>query len=260
MLETHHLYFSYKESQEILSDISLRFESEKLTAILGPNGTGKTTLLKCMNGILLPTKGEVRFKGTNLSELTLLEIAKKITYVPQQTSNFFPIKVLDCVLMGRYPYASGKYCLEDREIAFEIIEKMGLKDLAFRTLQEISGGERQRALIARALAQQPEMILLDEPTNNLDIKNQLLVLELLSHLTSKDGVSIVMTVHDLNLASMYADRIVMLNRAKVFIDGEPTEVLTEKTVREIYQVNTCITEEEGYQHIRLLKGVGNEKS
>ena len=202
-LEISNLSFSYNNGPKILKDISLTVRQGEILGILGPNGTGKTTLIKCIDHILPPDSGEVAFDGHNLALLTPKEIAKIMAYVPQYAGNFFTMRVVDTVMMGRLPYAGRQYSQQDKAIVFDILQQMNLESLAFRSLNTMSGGERQRAFIARALAQQPQCIILDEPTSSLDLHNQLFILRTISNLAKNRHISVIMTIHDLNLASMF---------------------------------------------------------
>lgn len=253
ILDIQHLAFAYEEKKRILNDISFLVDKGDVLGVLGPNGTGKTTMIKCINNILTPCGGDVFFQGKNVGEYSAKELAKIIAYVPQYASGFFDISVVDTVLSGRIPYAGTGYSEEDREIAFAIIEKMGLEKFAFRSIKAMSGGERQRVFIARALAQQPKIIILDEPTSSLDLKNQLFILNNIAQLAVENGMTIIMTIHDLNLASMYCNKTIMLKDGYVFAYGKTKDVLTETNVEAIYGVDTVITVEDGYKHIRLKK-------
>ena len=253
MLEIKNISFGYKKNIPVLENISLSVASGEILGILGPNGTGKTTFIKCINNILKPDCGGVLFNGKNISNMKQQEIAKIIAYVPQYVSSFFYVNVIDTVMMGRLPYAGRKYSKEDEKIVFEILRKMNLEKFAFRNIKEMSGGERQRVFIARAMAQQPKVIILDEPTSSLDLHNQLFILHTVAELATENNIAIIMTIHDLNLASMFCDKILMLKDKHIFALGTAQEALTEDNVKEIYGVETKITIEDGYKHIRLLK-------
>jgi len=252
-LQIKNLSFSYDKNKNILNDISLSVHQGEILGILGPNGTGKTTFIKCVNHILPPASGGVFFEEKNLAALTPKEIAKIIAYVPQYTDNYFTMTVIDTVMLGRLPYARRSYSHEDRSLVFELLQQLNLESLAFRTLHTLSGGERQRVFIARALAQQPRCIILDEPTSSLDLHNQLFILHTITAIARQKQLSIIMTIHDLNLASMFCDKILMLKDTRIFAYGEAQEVLTEENIDAMYQVKTKVTVEDGYKHIRLLK-------
>lgn len=252
LLQVKNLSFSYNHSRMILEDISLNIKQSEILGILGPNGTGKTTFIKCINRILKPQQGEVLLFGKNILDLNQREIAKLIAYVPQY-NNPADISVIDTIMMGRLPYVKHGYSELDKKIVFDVIERMELEKFAFRDIRELSGGERQRIFIARALAQQPKVIILDEPTSSLDLHNQLFILNSIVEIAKRDNISIIMTIHDLNLASMFCDTLLMLKEKKIFAYGSSKDILTESLVNATYKVNTKITVEDGYKHIRLLK-------
>lgn len=252
-LQIKNLSFGYKKNQMILNNINLEIKQGEILGILGPNGTGKTTFIKCINNIHKPNEGRILYDGNNIMNLSQLNIAKIIAYVPQYTNNFFPMNVIDTVMMGRMPYVKKNYSDEDKEIVFSIIKKMNLEKFAFRNIKEMSGGERQRVFIARAMAQQPKIIILDEPTSSLDLYNQLFILHTITKLAKENNITIIMTIHDLNLASMFCDNILMLKDTHIFAHGKPESILTAENIYEMYKVRTEITTPENYKHIRLLK-------
>lgn len=254
-LVVNNVSFAYKNNKMILDNISLEVKQGEVLGILGPNGTGKTTFLKCINNIHIPCNGTISYEGKVLGKLNYDEIAKIIAYVPQYTNNFFPMNVVDTVMMGRMPYVNKNYTTEDEKIVFSIIKKMNLEEFAFRNIKEMSGGERQRVFIARAMAQQPKIIILDEPTSSLDLYNQLFILHTITQLAKENNITIIMTIHDLNLASMFCDKILMLKDTKIFAYGTPDDVLTENNIDTMYRVKTEISMADGYKHIRLLKSL-----
>ena len=225
----------------------------KILIVSGFLGAGKTTFIKCINNIHKPNEGRILYDGNNIMNLSQLNIAKIIAYVPQYINNFFPMNVIDTVMMGRMPYVKKNYSDEDKEVVFSIIKKMNLEKFAFRNIKEMSGGERQRVFIARAMAQQPKIIILDEPTSSLDLYNQLFILHTINKLAKENNITIIMTIHDLNLASMFCDNILMLKDAHIFAHGKPESILTAENIYEMYKVRTEITTPENYKHIRLLK-------
>ena len=254
MLKINNISFSYGQDKKILDDISLDVSQGDVLGILGINGAGKTTFIKCINNIFSPDFGTVKINGKDISSMTPKEIAQLIAYVPQYNGTFFNINVLDTVMMGRLPYAGRSYSKKDREIVYNILEKMNLEKFAFRSISEMSGGERQRVFIARALAQQPKIIILDEPTSSLDLHNQLFILKIIEDLAKRDNLTIIMIIHDLNLASMFCSKLVMLKEGKIFAQGNSVDVLTEENISTLYKVSSKISIEDGYKHIRLLKG------
>ena len=217
MLEINNVSFSYSQDKKILDDISLNVAQGDVLGILGINGAGKTTFIKCLNNIFSPEAGNIKVNGRDIRSMTPKEIAKLIAYVPQYNGTFFNINVLDTVMMGRLPYAGRSYTENDRKIVYEILEKMNLDKFAFRSICEMSGGERQRVFIARALAQQPQIIILDEPTSSLDLHNQLFILKMIEELSKKENLTIIMIIHDLNLASMFCNKLVILKEGKISV-------------------------------------------
>ncbi len=252
-LSVNDISFCYHGGRKILEHITFQAERGQVLCILGPNGTGKTTLLKCLNCVLEPAGGTVLLDGADISKMKAKQRARSIAYVPQYHNAVFPMTVADTVMMGRMPYAGRSFRREDRDIVFEIIEKMGLSSFAFRTVSQMSGGERQRVFIARALAQEAEYILLDEPTSSLDLKNQIFTLETVKELALEKNLGVVLSIHDLNLAAMYGDSMMMLKDSHIFEYGKPEKVLRKDSIREVYGVDTVVTTEDGYPHIRLRR-------
>lgn len=253
MLTINNLSFGYHAGKAVLDNIFLQVEQGDVLGILGPNGTGKTTFIKCINRILQPRSGQVLFDGQDIGMLTQQQIARLMAYVPQYINSFFPMTVVDAVMMGRLPYAGRSYSEQDKQIVFDILQRMNLEQFAFRSIKEMSGGERQRVFIARAMAQQPRLIILDEPTSSLDLHNQLFILHTIAGLAKKNGISIIMTIHDLNLAAMFCDKLLMLKDTHIFAYGSPQKVLHEDKIDAMYKVHTKITTEDGFKHVRLLK-------
>lgn len=230
------LIFSY-DSVPALRDVNLEVGEGEVLSIIGPNGSGKSTLLKCIDRILKPV-GTILIDGKELESLTREEIARTIGYIPQIMDNPLPMRVFEMILMGRKPYIGWKPSSRDLKIVSEVIDLLGLEDLAMRYVKELSGGERQKALIARALAQEPNVLLLDEPTSNLDLRHQLEVLDLIKGLAKK-GLSVIMAMHDLNLAAKYSDKIAMLKEGRVYAIGG-LEVLTPQNIELVYGVKVSI--------------------
>ena len=241
MIEVKNLSYSYGRG-DVLSDINLFVSKGEITFILGPNGSGKSTLLKCLNRILKP-KGCVLIEGKDLSELSPMEIAKIIGYVPQK-SEIANLTVFDTILLGRKPYMKWKPTEEDYKIVEKIIKDLGLEELSVRKLTELSGGELQKVIIARALAQQPKILLLDEPTNNLDLKNQIEILKLVKGIVRERGISAVITTHDLNVATSFADKVILMKNGRILACGG-VEIINEKNVKEIYGVDVSVVRVNG---------------
>jgi len=195
MIKVQNLRFAYN-SKEILKGIDFEIKKGEMFFIVGPNGSGKSTLLKCLNGILKP-KGVVFIGKNELCKLSKSEVARIMGYVPQRSEVNY-LTVFDTILLGRKPYMRWGISEKDVEIVNKVIDMLGLNELAFRRLTQLSGGELQKVIIARALAQEPKIILLDEPTNNLDLKNQIEVMRILEKIVKEQGISAIITMHDLN--------------------------------------------------------------
>jgi len=241
MLNIQDLKFSYKE-KAVLDGIDLNIQQGEIIAIVGPNGCGKTTLLKHLNKNLHPDSGKVMIGDTDLEELTKSAIARKIASVPQTNEIRFSFIARDIVAMGRMPFLDtfrGESS-DDIRIINEAMEKANVINLADRFINTMSGGERQRVIIARALAQTPEIVLLDEPTLHLDISTQFDVLDLVKKLAQEENLTVVIVSHDLPMVVRYCDRIVMLKDHKIFAMGKPEDVLTPENMREIFDVDAIL--------------------
>ena len=238
-LKIQGLNFGY-DSRLVLKDINLEVEKGEILTLVGPNGSGKTTLLRCIMRIFAPDKGYILINGKQISKIKRRELAKRMAYVPQSEINSFPTTVFDTVLMGRRPYLNWNPGVKDFKMVSDVLHLLGLKEFALRDLNELSGGEKQKVLIARAIAQEPEIMLLDEPTSNLDLRYQLEVLEVVKNLAKEKAISVIMAMHDLNLASRYSDRLAMLKDGKIFSMGTPKQVITSENVKLVYGVEVSI--------------------
>lgn len=247
-IEVQDLSFQYG-TLSVLKDIDLKIEDGEVVSMVGPNGAGKSTLLKCINRILKPTRGAVLIDGEDVKLLNLRRAARFFGYVPQSALHTFPATVFDTVLMGRRPYVDWVVSSQNREIVYEMLIQMDLDHLALRQFNELSGGEQQRALIARALAQEPKVLLLDEPTSNLDLRHQLELLDHVVAISKERGISVIMAVHDLNLASQYSDRIIFLKKGELFMSGTPEQTLLPRNIREIYEVEVMVNNDSRRPHI-----------
>ncbi len=241
-LEIAGLQFSYN-SIPVLDDVDFELKKGEMLTIIGPNASGKTTLLKCINNILNPQKGSILIDEELLNTLSMREIARRIGHVPQPGTESFPTTVFDTVLMGRKPHGAWKPNRKDLEKVSKTIEKLGLEGIAMRNIKEISGGQKQKALIARALAQNPEILLLDEPTSSLDLKHQLDVLDVVKKQT-RNGITVVMTMHDLNLAARYSSKILMLSDGKIYDAGD-VDILNSKNIESVFGVKVDIVQRSG---------------
>jgi len=256
MIEVKSASFRYRQDW-VLRDISFRMEKGEFIGVIGPNGSGKTTLLKLLYGLLIPQRGEVLFENTSLKKIHRPEIAKKIAVVPQETLSLFPFRVMEMVLMGRSPYL-GRLMFEgakDLEIAKKAMEWTGILPLSERPIDELSGGERKRVFIARALAQESAVLLLDEPTASLDIHHQVDFLDLILNLNHQKGLTLVMASHDINLASEFCHRLILLKEGTIHELGQPREVITRKNIEEVYGCKVWVDQNpvSGLPRISLLK-------
>ncbi len=234
-LAVRDLVFAYA-AQPVLQGLSLGVERGRLLSILGPNGSGKTTLLRILVGLLEPASGAVLLGGVRLEEIPRAALARRVAYVPQETLSSVAFTVLETVLMGRSPHtgALGFETPGDWHAAREALRRTDAEQFAERGLEELSGGERQRVIIARALAQEPELMLLDEPTAFLDIKHQHIIYGLLRRLVRERNLTVICVSHDLNLAAAYADSLVLVSSGRVAAAGSPAEVLRPEVLSPVY--------------------------
>ncbi len=242
LLEVRNLSFSYGENR-VLEEIDLSIPENELVSVLGINGAGKSTLLKCLNRIITPQTAEIKLKSKDVQELDLVEISKLISYVPQSVRSSFSMDVFDVVLLGRRPYINWRIGERDREVVSETLRFLNLEDFAFRKFNKLSGGERQRIIIAKAIAQEPQLFLLDEPTSDLDLKNQIQVMKKLKSLVSdsESSKSALVAIHDINIAARFSDRIILLSDGKIVADGTPIEVLTSENIAKVFGVTSEIS-------------------
>lgn len=254
MMSVRDLSFSYGQTP-LFSGIGFDLDRPELVCILGPNGVGKTTLVKCLNKLLRPTGGTVLLDGTDLSGMRLMDVARKMAFVPNHATTTFRTTVSETVLMGRFPHAQWSTSDEDLDIVDSIITRMDLQDLSDKDLGELSSGQLQRVMIARGLAQQPEILILDEPTSNLDVKNQMDVMRFLRGYARENGVIVLMVCHDLNITSAFADRIIMMCDGGIIADGTSHEVMTESNISTVYGVRSKVIDVEGSPHVILLPEV-----
>jgi iron complex transport system ATP-binding protein len=223
-------------AREALRGVDALVTPGELLGIIGPNGSGKSTLVRVLAGVRVPDAGEVRLGARRLADVPRRERARAIALVPQETHLSFPIRVRELVLLGRSPHTGpfGWERGEDLRAAHDAMRSAGVLDFADRNVDELSGGERQRAVLARALAQQPRILLLDEPTAFLDLKHAVLLLDLVRDLCRSEGLAVAVVLHDLNLAAMYCDRLVLLDRGAVHAAGEAAAVLNYRDLCAVY--------------------------
>jgi cobalamin transport system ATP-binding protein len=225
-----------------LKDISFDVLTGEFMGVLGPNGSGKTTLLKLIDGILRPREGGLWIDGQTVAEMKREALARLVAVVPQDSQMVFPFMVQEIVLMGRMPHlAQWRFEGErDFKIAREAMEMTDTWSLAARKMNALSGGERQRVLIARALAQQPRLLLLDEPTAFLDIRHQIDFFDLIRRLNREQALTVIAVTHDINLASLYCDRIILLNEGRIHCMGEPEKVITASHIQGVYKTPVSV--------------------
>jgi len=262
MIDAKNIDFAYSKTTSrdelVLSDVSLHVAKGEWTSILGPNGCGKTTLLKCILGLERPSAGSVKIIDTFVAKAGASQIAQIAAFVPQTTEVPFDFSVFEMVLMGRIARKKGIFGFEtcdDREAAKKAIESCDLKKLSSRNFHELSGGEKQRVVIARALAQEPKVLLLDEPTAFLDIGHQQEILELLKSLNKERGLTILSVMHDINLALVWCDKIALMQNGKICAHGRPEETVTYASLKSVFgtEVYVGINDLDGRPYYLPLK-------
>lgn len=236
-----------RSDRAVLSDVSFDAEPGAINAILGPNGSGKTTVFKCVAGLWKPQAGAVSHEARDLLALDGPKRSRLLAIVPQDHTPPFPYSVADVVLMGRAAHVGAFSCpgRRDVEIAEEALKTLGIDHLRHKPYTKISGGERQLVLLARALTQQAPILLLDEPTSHLDFRNQLVVLTKVRQIARQRGITVLMTLHDPNLALLFADHVVVLARGRTVACGTPEAVITEATLAEVYGVEVVVLHSNG---------------
>lgn len=249
ILSVNNVRFSYK-SRPVLNRVSFGLKKNELLAILGPNGVGKTTLLKCINAILKPQGGAILIEEKDLLSLSRMEIARDIAYVAQR-NEAGRLTAFDAILLGRRPHIRWKIGTVDLKKADAIIRTFGLEDLALRYLDEMSGGELQKVSIARALVQEPAVLLLDEPTSSLDLRNQQEILETIRHIVTGHGMAGVMTMHDLNSALRFADKVLFMRNGEIYSASAKAEV-TPEVVEAVYGLPVTIENVRGHPVVMPL--------
>jgi len=255
VIDARNISFSYA-TKPVMGDVSFTIDEAQVVAVIGPNGSGKTTLLKIINGTLFPDDGQMLIDGKETGRWQRKEIAQKVAIVPQETAMIFPFYAEEIVLMGRFPHL-GRYGFEDKKdykIVHEAMEKTDTLAFADRRFSELSAGERQRVLIARALAQEPKVLLLDESTVFLDLKHQSQFLALLRQLNTEQQLMVIFVTHDINLAAQNADRIILLYFGKIYAIGKPVEVITAANIKEVYDVDVLVDQnpQNGLPRVTLL--------
>ena len=245
----------YYGNRCVLSNVSFVAKPGEVTVVIGPNGAGKTTLLKTLAGIIPPNSGDVFFNNNRLSRMRREYISKFVSYLPQE--NVVPgiLTVFEVVLLGRVPHLTWKLSEEDIRITTKTMEELGIKVHAKKYANQLSGGERQVVLVAQALVREPEVLLLDEPVSNLDIRNKLEILDLIKNITEEKKVTTLIVLHDLNLAAKYADELIVLSGGKVYAKGNPHKVLNESIIQSVYGIEAEIVKYNGGSVVIPLRSV-----
>lgn len=249
VLEVSNLGYSYDGVHTIIEDINLKFDHPGLYCIVGPNGVGKSTLIKCINRIQHPTEGAVFIDGINVGEMKQKEVAQKIGYVPTTSEDVFSMPVVDAIKIGRFNFSKNE-TKNDLEITYRVMKLLHIRNLANHGFKELSAGQHQKVSLARGLVQETPILMLDEPTSNLDIKFQIYVTELLRGLAISDDMIVIMISHDLNIAAKYAHEVIMMSRpGKVFCRGMPKDVITKENLKSVYDIDCEIVEIQGCPHV-----------
>lgn len=257
MLRAHDVSFAYgrgRAERQVLHGVSVDVGPGRIVGLLGPNGSGKTTLLRVLAGVLRPSSGDVTLDGRPMAELSRRDVARRLAVVPQETHSTFDFSVLDMVLMGRYPHL-GPFSLEDAadlRIARDALAATGTDAFADRAFSTLSGGEKQRVVIASALAQASDALLLDEPTASLDVGYQLEIAALLKRLNSGRRTAMIVSTHDLNLAASLCDHVVLLHSGRVLAQGDTSSTLTPEHVRALYGVDADVQFHERAGHLMVV--------
>jgi len=257
MLEARGIIFAYK-GHKVLDAVHADVERGEVVSVVGPNGAGKSTLIKCIAAIHKPQGGTVRIDGKDPLVLSRREVAKQLAYLPQSLLFRFPVSVFETVLSGRRPYFSWRPSRKDVEKVEQTIEALALSPLATRDMDQLSGGQRQKVLLARALVQDTRYLLLDEPNAGLDLRHQLEILETVAALAREKEMGVLMALHDLNLAARFSHRILMIHRGRIIAEGTPFEVITGERIREVYGVEAQVTRSNGHLNVHVLRCAGED--
>jgi len=257
IIDLNNIEYSYRSTEVgqkfSLSNISLKIFKQEFVSILGPNGAGKSTLLKIISGYYKPHQGTIQLFDKKYIEYDIKSLAQKIAFVSQSNISVFPYSVYEIVMMGRTPYLGimGFGSNKDRKLVDEVLEIVGISNIKNKGINEISGGEAQRAFIARALVQQPEIILLDEPNAHLDIQHQISIFNILSKLKEEKGITVITVSHDLNLAGYYSDKIILMENGKIVLNDDKKHILTEENIYKVFNVRTSVSYDEKSDAVKV---------
>lgn len=259
-LEIKGMNFGYNPENLILHDIDLRIDRPGLYCIIGPNGVGKSTLVKCITKLLVPQSGSMEINGIDIPGASYKDLAKIIGYIPVKPDESFSKTVFETVMLGRYPHQKwGVATDDDYRIVAETIQNVGIEHLAMRETCDLSAGQFQRVTIARGIAQVPDLLILDEPTANLDARYQIMMTRLLKERAYEDGMAVLMISHDLNIAARFADQVILMGRPGKILDiGTPGDVITRDNIRRAYSVDCDIIQVGDHPHVILLDELDEE--
>ena len=256
----NHVSFGYNALTPVLRDVSFTMDQPGLYCIIGPNGVGKSTLVKCINKLLEPTEGDITIDGRSIKDMTIKELAEYVAFVPANSYDCFSMPVIDTILIGRHNKQKWRTTAKDLNIVHKAMDMLDLESLAMHGFNELSAGQHQRVALARGLVQETPILILDEPTANLDVKHQVYVAEMLRDLAIRSGITVIMICHDLNIAARYAHQIIVMAPPGV-VDcvGTPDEVITEDVIRRIYGIDCAIVTFEDSPHVILRSTFGAEE-
>lgn len=256
ILKLQNVYFNYRKNKNnfYINNVNLEIESGDFITIVGPNGSGKSTLLKLIANILKPLKGEIFFNNKNFNSYEIKEIAQNIAFVQQSVATYLPFSILEIIQMGRTPYLNwlGNETKKDIDLISEAMERVEIKHLADNGINQVSGGEAQRAFIARALVQEPKILLLDEPSAHLDLHHQLSIYNLLKKLNLETGMTIIIVSHDLNLSGFYSEKTILMDKGQIVLNDITKNVLTSENINKYFGVRSKIEINDKNNNISVL--------
>lgn len=256
ILKLQNVYFNYQKNKNnfFINNVNFEVNPGDFITIVGANGSGKSTLLKLIANLLQPQKGEIFFNKKNIKTYDIKEIAQNIAYVQQNVATYLPFSVFEIIQMGRTPYLNwfGVETQQDKDLINQAMERVEIAHLANNGINQVSGGEAQRAFIARALVQEPKVLLLDEPSAHLDIHHQLSIYNLLKKLNSETGMTIIIVSHDLNLSGFYSEKTILMNNGEIVLNDVTKKVLTKENINKYFQVNSKVEINEKNNNISVL--------
>jgi len=254
------IFFAYDKDNNVIQNINLKLDGPGLICIIGPNGVGKSTLIKCINKLLSPNSGDVYLDGINVKNIRTKALAKDMAYVPVSSQDCFAMSVVDSILIGRHNHQRWRTTDRDLEMVYKVMNLLDIEDLSMRSFNELSAGQHQKVSLARGLVQESKILILDEPTSNLDVRHQVYVAELLRAIAIRMEMTIIMISHDLNISAKYAHKIIVMSSPGIIHSiGTPNEVITETMIREVYGVECTIIIDGKMPHVILGSAIPTEK-